>query len=742
MTSAHEVSADTFPRQYARTRRLSLGEPRNLRVSRDGERIMFLRSTGGSDAVTRLWLLDRSPQGSWTERLVADPVELSRSGESDLPAAERARRERLRESAEGITAADVDLDVRIATFVLGGVVHVADLVDRSNGSVRALNSVPGAFDPRLSPDGRLVAYVSERCLHVLSVDGLSPDQLVMGEHDENVSWGLPDFIAAEELDRYRGFWWSADSRSIFAVRVDESPVQRWYIADPAHPSREPSVHRYPVAGSANARLRAAVFDVASLARTDAIWDDAALPYLVDVQWTEHGLVCVHMNRAQTVQRVSTIDPANGTFTTLREFEDLVWVERTPGTPLLRADGRILSTIDTASVDASFEPEGSRSLVLVPRGDGVGRVLTPPNLQVRRVIAADEHHAVVAVNASRPIAGVDVVDDPGAVTIVRVPLDDETTETIEVVAGGRDDVGTHDVVLALGAPLAVSVRRSTSVGRIRAEFGVYEGSAKVTEIANHAEVALVEPRPHFFRAGARRLPCMVFLPHAVRADDRLPVLLDPYGGPHAQRVVASRNAHATSQWFADQGYAVVVVDGRGTPGLGPAFERAVHLDLATPVLDDQIIGLHEAAAQFPQLDLTRVAIRGWSFGGYLAALAVLRRPDVFRAAIAGAPVTDWRLYDTAYTERYLGNPSEDTSAYNRCSLLPLAKLLVRPLMLIHGLADDNVVAAHTLQLSSALLAAGRPHEVLPLSGVTHMTPQDVVAENLLMLQIDFLRRSLA
>jgi predicted phage terminase large subunit-like protein len=158
-------------------------------------------------------------------------------------------------------------------------------------------------------------------------------------------------------------------------------------------------------------------------------------------------------------------------------------------------------------------------------------------------------------------------------------------------------------------------------------------------------------------------------------------------------------------------------------------------------DDQVDALHAAAQEHP-LDLTRVAIRGWSFGGYLAALAVLRRPDVFHAAIAGAPVTEWRLYDTHYTERYLGDPGADPEPYDESSLLPLADQLTRPLLLVHGLADDNVVAAHTLQLSSALLAAGKPHEVLPLVGVTHMTPQEVVAENLLLHQLDFLRRSLA
>ena len=137
----------------------------------------------------------------------------------------------------------------------------------------------------------------------------------------------------------------------------------------------------------------------------------------------------------------------------------------------------------------------------------------------------------------------------------------------------------------------------------------------------------------------------------------------------------------------------------------------------------------------------MAIRGWSFGGYLAALAVLRRPDVFHAAIAGAPVTEWRLYDTHYTERYLGDPDLDPEPYDRTSLLRDAHRLERSLLLVHGLADDNVVAAHTLQLSSALLAAGRPHQVLPLSGVTHMTPQEVVAENLLLVQLAFLRQAL-
>jgi dipeptidyl-peptidase-4 len=285
---------------------------------------------------------------------------------------------------------------------------------------------------------------------------------------------------------------------------------------------------------------------------------------------------------------------------------------------------------------------------------------------------------------------------------------------------------------------VIVIRQAALGQVRTETFVLGGPT----LTNLAETPLVTPNVRLARLGPRELSVAVLLPHGAREDDSFPVLMDPYGGPHAQRVVASNGAYLTSQWFADQGFAVVVVDGRGTPGRGSEWERAVHGDLAQPVLDDQVDGLIHAAREFPQLDLSRVAIRGWSFGGYLAALAALRRPDIFHAAIAGAPVTEWRLYDTHYTERYLGDPNDHPGVYDRSSLLVDAQALSRPLLLIHGLADDNVVVAHTLQLSSALLGAGRHHEVLALSGVSHMTPQAVVAENLLAHQLAFLRKALA
>jgi dipeptidyl-peptidase-4 len=291
---------------------------------------------------------------------------------------------------------------------------------------------------------------------------------------------------------------------------------------------------------------------------------------------------------------------------------------------------------------------------------------------------------------------------------------------------------------------VTVLVSATLDRPGVRVQVLRDGKPTVVVPSYAEDPGMSPRVSLTEGGARRIPCAVVMPRDYAGDTPLPVLMDPYGGPHGQRVLAAHNPHLTSQWFADQGFAVVVADGRGTPGRSPAWEKGIHHDF-TLSLDDQVEALEDLAKRFP-LDLTRVAIRGWSFGGWLAGLAVLRRPDVFHAGIAGAPVTDWRLYDTHYTERYLGDPAEEPDAYARSSLVTADGLSSpaephRPLMIVHGLADDNVVVAHALRLSSALLAAGRPHEVLPLSGVTHITPQEQVAENLLLLQVDFLKRSL-
>jgi dipeptidyl-peptidase-4 len=220
-------------------------------------------------------------------------------------------------------------------------------------------------------------------------------------------------------------------------------------------------------------------------------------------------------------------------------------------------------------------------------------------------------------------------------------------------------------------------------------------------------------------------------------------MDPYGGLALRKVLNAQTPELlVSQWFANQGFAVIVADGRGTPGRGPAWERAVYGDIETSPLRDQIDALTGVADSCSGLlDLNRVAIRGWSWGGFLAAMAVLRRPDVFHAGIAGAAVLDQRLYHSYWKERQLGSPIEYPARYDRHTLTAYAQELRRPLLLIHGLADDNVLPAHTLRLSAALMAANRQHEVLLLAGQAHDALRQPVSSYVFEHQLDFLVRAL-
>jgi dipeptidyl-peptidase-4 len=685
--------ADTFPRQSARTQRFTLGAPRDVTVSPDGDRVAFLRSGGPEDPVTALWALDL-PGGE--ERIVADPASLLADA-GDLPPQERARRERARESAAGITAYATDGAHRVAAAALAGRLVVADLA----AGTALVAEVPGAvIDPRPDPTGRRVAWSDGRALWVAELDDLAGARSLVADDDPEVRWGVAEFIAAEELDRFRGYWWAPDGAALLVARVDDAPVQRWWIADPAHPEVPPTSVAYPAAGTANADVSLWVVDLDGT-RTEVAWDRQALEYLSAAGWDDHGPLFTAMARDQRSLEVRSADPATGTTERLWADDDDAWVELLPGTPARLADGRLVVGRDGAV---------ARHLVVD------GHEVTGDDLTVR---------SVGHVGAAEVVFTANPVDDATSVDVWRW-----RAEGLERLTDGD---GLHAAWVG-GSTVVV---RRTSLDAVGATVAVVGGPT----IGSLAARPLVDPQVQIRHLGERRLPTALLLPRDAGPDDRLPVLLDPYGGPHAQRVVRARGAHLSSQWFADQGFAVVVVDGRGTPGRGTAWERAVRHDLAAPVLEDQLEALAALAAEEPRLDLGRVAIRGWSFGGYLAALAVLRRPDAVHAAIAGAPVTDWRLYDTGYTERYLGHPDTDPDAYERSSVVADAARLERPLLLVHGLADDNVVSAHTLQLSAALLAAGRPHQVLPLTGVTHMASQEDVAENLLLLQLDFLRRSL-
>jgi dipeptidyl-peptidase-4 len=241
---------------------------------------------------------------------------------------------------------------------------------------------------------------------------------------------------------------------------------------------------------------------------------------------------------------------------------------------------------------------------------------------------------------------------------------------------------------------------------------------------------VAPKVEFVQLeGPSKFHACIIRPQNFQQKLHYPVIVDVYGGPGVNKVLAVKRSFLLDQWLADQGFIVVSIDGRGTPGRGREWERAISNHFGSVPLDDQVAGVDELCKKYPELDRNRIGITGWSFGGYMSALAVLRRPDIFKAAVAGAPVVDWLDYDSCYTERYLGLPDKNPDAYTEGSLLTYADGLKRPLLLVHGTTDDNVFFRHSLRLSDALFRSGRDFSILPLSGLTHMVPDPVVMEQL-------------
>lgn len=507
------------------------------------------------------------------------------------------------------------------------------------------------------------------------------------------------------MGRQEGFWWSPDGTSLLVARVDIGPVNRWYISDPDDPARVPREIAYSVAGSRNAIVSLVVAGVDG-GTVPVRWGNTRFEYLVTAHWDRHALLIVVQSRDQRTMRILEVSPGRGESHVVREATDASWVDIVVGVPRHLTDGSLVWTVDSGD---------AKRLVV---GDDI---VTPTDVQVRNVLDVDDD--TVVFTASTDAISTDVWAWSRATGAVRLAPESRAG----ISAARRRGATTLIVQRSLDTP-AVSVT-------------VHREQREVAVVRSLVEQPVVTPRVEMLQLGERQLRAALLWPTGYEVGSgSLPVLLDPYGGPGHQRVVAAQGVYLESQWFADQGFAVLVVDGRGTPGRGPAWERSIRGLGGDPALEDQVDGLHAAAALYADLDLSRVAIRGWSYGGFLSGLAVLRRPDVFQAGIAGAPNADQRLYDTHYTERFLGMPDENSKAYERMSLAPLAPNLARPMLLIHGLSDDNVVVAHTLRLAAALVAAGRPHELILLASFTHSTNRPQSA-NLLLVQLDFLRRAL-
>ncbi|GAA3552347.1 S9 family peptidase [Kribbella ginsengisoli] len=661
------MDTNAFPTQSARTRRFTLGLPRDFTLSPDGHRVLFLRSQGPEDPVVCLWL-----HVGGEEHLLATDV--------------------------GTYTTDAAMST--VAYTTNGELWSLTPTAAEGGSPKHLPTAGPVTDPRLDPTGHRIAYVTDRALRVISVaDG--NDKLVAADADPEVSWGVAEYIAAEEMYRTRGHWWSPDGTQLMAARVDLTPVQRWWIADPANPAEPPRQIPYPAAGTPNALVSLHTFDLAG-GSTQLRWDSTAYEYLATADWDAHGPLLSVQSRDQRTLQILAADPTTGDTHLLHEQRDPSWVQLIDGVPARTASGKLVHTEDSGET-RYLTVDGTR--------------VTPDGLQLRVVLDVTGESVLFLAS-----------DEP---TECHLWLYDETG--LQQLSDGP---GSHEGYRA-GNTLLLS--SNTEAGRTY----VVRRNGQDHPITSHRATPAATPRITWLQAGDLQIRTALLLPSwHTPGSAKLPVVMAPYAGPAMSLVMkVAAPWFYKAQWYAEQGFAVVIADGRGTPGRGPAWEKTVHRDLLAAPIEDQITALHAAAEYCPDLDLTRVGITGWSFGGMLATAAVLRRPDVFHAGISGAGPAEQRMYDTHWRERFLGHPDEYPDDYYRSSTVNEAAKLERPLLLVHGLADDNVFAAHSLRLSAALLKAGRPHQFLPLTGAAHSPTDEATVVGLLLHELNFLKTML-
>lgn len=449
----------SFPRRFARTQRFTLGAPRAFTVSPDGDRVVYLRSPTGTDRANRLWVLDIG-QGA-QERVAADPEALLGGADEQLSAGERARRERSREGSAGIVGYAVDEAAELAVFALSGRLFTAGLRAAGTREIR----VPGpVIDPRPSPDGSRIAYVTGGALRVVGAEG-EDDRALAEPEDAHVTYGVAEFVAAEEMQRSRGYWWAPDSRSLLVARADDSAVQRWWIADPAHPEQEPAQVGYPAAGTANAEVRLFLYALDGT-RTEVVWDRARHPYLAAVHWSSDGAPLLLVQaRDQRSQRYLGVDTESGTTRTVHVDEDPVWLDLFPGVPAWAPAGGLVRIAD----------EGGARVLAV--GD---RLLTGPELHVRAVLDISVDDVLVSASAGEVAAA----PETGEIHVYRV-----NELGVERLSEGP---GVHSAVRSGGVTVLLSARTERPGTDVR----VLRGGKEVATVASYAEAPGLTPRVTF------------------------------------------------------------------------------------------------------------------------------------------------------------------------------------------------------------------------------------------------------
>ena len=720
-TTTVQAAPDTAPRRLtleAITGDAPLSGPTLMKpqVAPDGSRVTFLRGKDSDRNRLDLWEYDVA--SGQTRMLVDSRVVLP--GEETLSDEEKARRERQRIAGlSGIVDYQWAPDSQRLLFPLGGELYLYDLGRSGSDAVRKLTGGEGfATDPRISPAGGFVSFVRGRNLWVIDLRDGRQLQLT-ADGSDTIGNGVAEFVADEEMGRHTGYWWAPDDSAIAFARIDESPVPLVRRYEMYADRTEVVEQRYPAAGEANVRVQLGV--IAPRAGAAPQWIDLGPEqdiYLARVDWRDpQRLTFQRQSRDQ--QRLDLVETtlASGAQRTLVTETSSTWVPLHDSLRFL-PDGRFLW---------SSERDGYQHLYLASEDGARLQQLTRGPWPVDALLAVDQERGLVYFSAGmRAGAGSGQLATPTQRHVHVVPL-----EGGEVTTLSRED-GSHNASFARNASIYVDSWSNTTTPP-QIELYAADGS----RIANLLPNALSDPghpyapyrdahRPTRFGTltaadGRTPLHYSLITPPDFDPARRYPVVVYVYGGPAAQTVLDAWPGRADAffnQYLAQQGYVVFSLDNRGTPRRGREFGGALYGRQGTVEVDDQRKGVEWLRAQ-PWVDGERIGVHGWSNGGYMTLMLLGRAPADYACGLAGAPVTDWALYDTHYTERYMGLPDANREGYAQARVLAHSAG-IRPgaLLLVHGMADDNVLFSNSTALMSDLQARGTAFELMTYPGAKH------------------------
>jgi dipeptidyl-peptidase-4 len=685
---------------------------REPKFSPDGRYLTFLRGKPTNQDRLDLWAFDTR---SGESRLLVDSQAFI-SGPERLSPEEEARRERQRTaSLRGIVEYEFSSDGTKLLVPIGGDLFVYDLKAPKNPVRRLTDTEAYETDARFSPRGRYVSFIRDQNLYIVDL-ATGKERALTTDGEGLVQNGVAEFVAQEEMGRNTGYWWSPDESQIAFTRIDDSPVQeveRFEIfADSARMVKQ----RYPAAGTANAKVELKVIALDS-GRVTPMPLPQADGYLARVDWFRDSkhLAVQWQTRDQRRLDLIKLDTATGTATTLLTETSTSWVE-------LHDDLKFLESRD--AFIWSSRRSGYKHLYLY---DLDGKLIRPLT-QGEWMVVGDGESGLVGIDEQRGLVYFTATEvSPLERHLYATSLDTKTPQKVRRIS---QEPGTHSVQLVPGGRLYLDTWSSPEQPPC-VSLRTLDGKVKRWIVRN----ALDETHPYYpFKAAhlpeeygslkasdGQDIYYRLIKPAGVERGGRFPVVIDIYGGPHVQYVRKDwmGGARASQGYFrqllAQRGFVVFSLDNRGMGFRGVAFESALHGQLGKVEIEDQLRGV-EFLKTLPYVDPERIGIMGWSYGGYMALMA-LAHPE-FRAAVAGAPVVDWTLYDTHYTERYLGTPQANREGYARSSVLPYVDKFNGRLLLVHGMADDNVLFTNSTMLMQKLQSLGKQFDLMTYPGGKH------------------------